>query len=84
MPETAATTMKAKLAAGELVLCMNLRLARSVDIATGNSGAAAPTTPAKIRQAIMATPKAGVWAVRVSNRRSAATAATTAAGIVEA
>src|SRR5215469_15994584 len=30
MPEK---TMKEKLAAGELVLCMNLRLARSVDIA---------------------------------------------------
>src|SRR3954449_1445921 len=27
------TTMKDRLAAGELVLCMNLRLARSVDIA---------------------------------------------------
>jgi hypothetical protein len=30
MPEK---TMKEKLAAGDLVLCMNLRLARSVDIA---------------------------------------------------
>jgi hypothetical protein len=30
MPEK---SMKEKLAAGELVLCMNLRLARSVDIA---------------------------------------------------
>src|SRR5205085_10091639 len=30
MPET---SMKEKLAAGDLVLCMNLRLARSVDIA---------------------------------------------------
>ena len=35
MTEDAATPnlMRQKLAAGELVLCMNLRLARSVDIA---------------------------------------------------
>jgi 2-keto-3-deoxy-L-rhamnonate aldolase RhmA len=33
MPDSAATSMKQKFAKGELVLCMNLRLARSVDIA---------------------------------------------------
>jgi 2-keto-3-deoxy-L-rhamnonate aldolase RhmA len=33
MPEDTGNSMKQKLAAGELVLCMNLRLARSVDIA---------------------------------------------------
>src|SRR5947199_10844901 len=33
MPEEIGNSMKQKLAAGELVLCMNLRLARSVDIA---------------------------------------------------
>ena len=33
MPEEARNLTKQKLAAGELVLCMNLRLARSVDIA---------------------------------------------------
>jgi len=33
MPEDTRNSMKQKLAAGELVLCMNLRLARTVDIA---------------------------------------------------
>src|ERR1700730_10836260 len=33
MAEDTGNSMKRKLAAGELVLCMNLRLARSVDIA---------------------------------------------------
>jgi len=33
MAEDTGNSMKQKLAAGELVLCMNLRLARSVDIA---------------------------------------------------
>ena len=33
MAEDIRNSMKQKLAAGELVLCMNLRLARSVDIA---------------------------------------------------
>ena len=33
MPEDTGNSMKQKLAAGELVFCMNLRLARSVDIA---------------------------------------------------
>jgi len=33
MPETPEKSIKQKFAAGELVLCMNLRLARSVDIA---------------------------------------------------
>ena len=33
MPEDNRNSMKQKLAAGELVLCMNLRLARTVDIA---------------------------------------------------
>ena len=48
---------------------------RSVDLGIGNDGAAAPTTPAKTRQAIIATPNAGLRAVRVINCCTAATAA---------
>ena len=33
MPEDIGNSMKQRLVAGELVLCMNLRLARTVDIA---------------------------------------------------
>ena len=54
---------------------------RSVDLGPGKGGAAAPTTPPKIRQAIIATPNAGLRAVRVINCCTAATVATTAAGI---
>ena len=57
---------------------------RSVDLGPGNGGAAAPTTPPKIRQAIIATPNAGLRAVRVINCCTAATVATTAAGILVA
>src|ERR1700739_1547095 len=53
---------------------------RSVDLGPGNGGAAALSTPAKIKQAIITTPNAGVRAVRVSICRTAVTAATVAAG----
>src|ERR1700733_12502827 len=57
---------------------------RGVGFGPGEGGAAAPTTPAKTRQAIITTPKAGVRAARLSDSRTAATDATRAAGIREA
>jgi hypothetical protein len=57
---------------------------RSVDLAAGNGGAAAPTTPAKTRQVITATPNAGLRAVRVTVCRIVATEVLIARGILEA
>ena len=39
---------------------------RTVDFDSGNGGAVAPSTPVKIRLAMIATPNAGLRAVRVS------------------
>jgi hypothetical protein len=57
---------------------------RNVDFEMGNGGAAAPTTPAKTRQAIIATPNAGLRAVRVSVCWTTPVTAGIAAEILEA
>ena len=57
---------------------------RNVDFGAGNGGAAAPTTPASTRQAIIATPNAGLRAVLVSVCWTVLDTVVNAAGIFEA